>query len=60
MEQVRAEWERMFETVPSEYITLIFHYAQQPKEDVIAELERFMTQVWPHLEAAGSERLAAE
>lgn len=50
----------MFEQVPSEYMTLIFHYAQQPKEDVIAELERFMMHVWPQLDAAGDERIAAE
>lgn len=54
VERVQAQWEEMFEEVPSEYITLIFHYAQQPKDDVIAELERFMTRVWPRLEAASS------
>lgn len=62
VDQVRAEWQAMYEQVPSEYLTLIFHYAQQPKEDVIHEIEQFMTKIWPHLEAAsGTERrIAAE
>ncbi len=50
--QVREEWKKMYEEVPAEYITLIFHYAQQPKDDVIKTIEQFMTQVWPHLESA--------
>jgi len=59
VEQVRAQWQQIFGVVPSEYITLIFHYAQQPKDDVIATLQRFMTQVWPQLESAESGRAVA-
>jgi alkanesulfonate monooxygenase SsuD/methylene tetrahydromethanopterin reductase-like flavin-dependent oxidoreductase (luciferase family) len=55
LDQVRAEWQRIYEKVPAEYITLIFHYAQQPKDDVLRELELFMTKVLPTLEAAGAE-----
>ena len=32
------------------YITLIFHWAQQPKEDLLEEIELFMTKVLPELE----------
>jgi alkanesulfonate monooxygenase SsuD/methylene tetrahydromethanopterin reductase-like flavin-dependent oxidoreductase (luciferase family) len=61
LDQVRDEWKRMYEQVPSEYITLIFHYAQQPKDDVLKELELFMTKVVPHLTAASeSQSQAAE
>ncbi|WP_327752244.1 LLM class flavin-dependent oxidoreductase (plasmid) [Sphingobium sp. SJ10-10] len=49
VEQVREEWIDIYNKVPCEYITLIFHYAQQPKEDCINTISRFMTEVWPHL-----------
>lgn len=39
------EWKRM----PAEYITLIWHYAQQPKDDVIREMELVMSMVLPDL-----------
>jgi alkanesulfonate monooxygenase SsuD/methylene tetrahydromethanopterin reductase-like flavin-dependent oxidoreductase (luciferase family) len=52
LDAVRAEWQRLYAQVPAEYITLIFHYAQQPKDDVLRELELFMTKVAPTLEAA--------
>jgi alkanesulfonate monooxygenase SsuD/methylene tetrahydromethanopterin reductase-like flavin-dependent oxidoreductase (luciferase family) len=52
LDQVRAEWQRLYQQVPAEYITLIFHFAQQPKDDVLRELELFMTKILPRLEAA--------
>ena len=52
--QVQAEWQEMYRQVPMEYITLIFHYAQQPVGEVIKELELFMTKVVPTLEAVES------
>jgi hypothetical protein len=52
---VREEWKRIYDQVPAEYITLIFHFAQQPKDDVLRELELFMTKVVPHLEAAAAD-----
>jgi alkanesulfonate monooxygenase SsuD/methylene tetrahydromethanopterin reductase-like flavin-dependent oxidoreductase (luciferase family) len=60
LDQVRDEWKRIYEQVPAEYITLIFHFAQQPKDDVLRELELFMSKVLPHLEAAGAEVAAPE
>jgi alkanesulfonate monooxygenase SsuD/methylene tetrahydromethanopterin reductase-like flavin-dependent oxidoreductase (luciferase family) len=50
--QVRSEWQRMYEALPAEYITLIFHFAQQPGTDLLCELEQFMTKIVPHLDAA--------
>ena len=44
------QWQRIYDEVPAEYITLIWHYAQVPKENVIEELELFMSHVWPKLE----------
>jgi alkanesulfonate monooxygenase SsuD/methylene tetrahydromethanopterin reductase-like flavin-dependent oxidoreductase (luciferase family) len=35
---------------PAEYITLIFHYAQMPKEAVIESLETFMREIKPALD----------
>jgi hypothetical protein len=57
---VRADWQRTYEQVPAEFITVIFHYAQQPKDDVIRELELFMSKVVPSLEAAEPDAVAAE
>ncbi len=43
-------WQEIYAQVPAEYITLIWHYAQNPKEEVIEELELFMNHVLPKLE----------
>jgi alkanesulfonate monooxygenase SsuD/methylene tetrahydromethanopterin reductase-like flavin-dependent oxidoreductase (luciferase family) len=50
--QVRDEWKRLYDEVPCEYLTLIYHFAQQPKDSVLRDLELFMSEVWPCLEAA--------
>lgn len=52
VDEVRDEWRRLYDQVPCEYITLIYHFAQQPKDSMLKELELFMTKVLPHLEAA--------
>jgi alkanesulfonate monooxygenase SsuD/methylene tetrahydromethanopterin reductase-like flavin-dependent oxidoreductase (luciferase family) len=52
LEQLTEQFVHAYEAVPAEFITLIFHYAQQPKEDVIHELEVFMKEVVPELNAA--------
>ena len=59
IEQVRRAWIDIYSEFPAEYITLIFHYAQQPKDDVIATLRRFMTEVVPHLEAPDTQTAAS-
>ena len=42
------EWTR----VPSEYLIFIWHDAQQPKDDVIREMETFMSRVYPEIKDA--------
>ena len=59
LDQVREQWQRLCARVPAEYITLIFHYAQQPKDDMLRELELFMTKVVPTLEAASGDATQA-
>ena len=54
LEQARALFQQEWARVPSEYLTLIWHYAQQPKDEVIWELEQFMKHIWPTLEAVES------
>ncbi|TDX08265.1 LLM class flavin-dependent oxidoreductase [Kribbella sp. VKM Ac-2566] len=41
-----AEWKQL----PAEFVVLIFHYAQQPKESVIRNMELFMEHVKPALD----------
>jgi alkanesulfonate monooxygenase SsuD/methylene tetrahydromethanopterin reductase-like flavin-dependent oxidoreductase (luciferase family) len=45
-----AYWQALLERVPCEFLCLIWHYAQAPKQTVIDELELFMTQVLPKLD----------
>ncbi|CAM3228480.1 LLM class flavin-dependent oxidoreductase [Nocardioides dubius] len=50
IEQVRdkfiSEWKRL----PSEYVVMPSHFAQQPAEEVLRQLEMFMTHVKPALD----------
>ncbi|MBM3558671.1 MAG: hypothetical protein FJX53_02010 [Alphaproteobacteria bacterium] len=48
-EQV-AYWQDILDKVPCEYLCLIWHYAQAPKQSVIDEIELFMTKVLPRLD----------
>ncbi len=43
-------WQSILAQVPCEYLCLIWHFAQAPKQSVIDEIELFMTKVLPHLE----------
>lgn len=43
-------WTGIFKRAPFEYITLIWHFAQQPKALVLEELQLFMEKVLPELE----------
>jgi alkanesulfonate monooxygenase SsuD/methylene tetrahydromethanopterin reductase-like flavin-dependent oxidoreductase (luciferase family) len=43
-------WTGIFEQSPFEYITLIWHFAQQPKDLVLEEMQLFMDKVLPELE----------
>ena len=48
-ESIKA-WQHIYDQVPCEYITLIWHWAQQPKDDMMEELRLFMEKVLPELE----------
>ncbi|HTY54710.1 MAG TPA: LLM class flavin-dependent oxidoreductase [Candidatus Binataceae bacterium] len=54
VEQLKQQWRHIFQNLPAEYITLIWHYAQVPKEEVLEELDVFMTKVLPELDAPDS------
>lgn len=45
-----AYWRGIFDQAPFEYITLIWHFAQQPKDLVLEEMQLFMDKVLPELE----------
>ncbi len=51
LDQLTQQFVDSYKVLPAEFITLIWHYAQQPKDEVIYELETFMTKVVPELEA---------
>ncbi len=46
-------WQALLKKTPFEYITLIWHFAQQPKDLVLEEISTFMEQVVPELEVPG-------
>ena len=47
---VRSQLVREYGELPAEYLCLIMHYAQHPKEDVIKTLETFMKEIKPALD----------
>lgn len=47
---VRDQLVEQWKQLPAEYIILIWHFAQQPKESVIKNMEAFMTHVKPALD----------
>lgn len=49
-EQVRDDYVRLWNQLPAEYVVLIYHYAQQPADSVIRQLELFMQHVKPALD----------
>ncbi len=48
--EVRDTYLEQWKKLPAEYAVLIYHYAQQPKESVIRNLELFMREVKPALD----------
>ena len=49
-EQVREQYVELWRQLPAEYVVLIYHYAQQPAQSVIRQLELFMQHVKPALD----------
>ena len=54
LSDVRQQFIDQWKRVPAEYLTLIFHFAQQPKESVIENLEIFMREIKPELDTLTS------
>lgn len=50
VDKVRDTLVEQWKQLPAEYIVLIFHYAQMPKEVVIRHLEQFMKEIKPALD----------
>ena len=46
----KAVARNIYAQMPTEYITLVNHYAQIPKDILLEELHVFMTQVLPELD----------
>ncbi|MBS28719.1 MAG: hypothetical protein CL566_07320 [Alphaproteobacteria bacterium] len=45
-----ADWQEIYSRIPCEHITLIWHWAQQPKDELLEEMRLFMEKVVPELE----------
>lgn len=50
VEEVRDQFVQQWRELPAEYCVLIFHYAQQPLESVVRNLELFMEHIKPALD----------
>jgi alkanesulfonate monooxygenase SsuD/methylene tetrahydromethanopterin reductase-like flavin-dependent oxidoreductase (luciferase family) len=53
--ELKDQWHKIYEDLPAEYITLIWHYAQCPKEVMMEELGVFLNEVLPELDAPSSD-----
>lgn len=55
LDQLKDQWGKIYAALPAEYITLIWHYAQCPKEVMMEELDVFLNEVLPELNAASAD-----
>lgn len=55
VQQLKDQWHHIYEQLPSEYITLIWHFAQCPKDVMLEELDVFLEEVLPELDAPSSD-----
>ncbi len=51
LREAKDAWRRIYDVMPCEYVTLIWHWAQVPKEVLLEELDLFMREIAPELEA---------
>ncbi len=51
LQENKDVWRNIYDKAPCEYITLIWHWAQCPKDVMLDELDQFMREVVPLLEA---------
>jgi alkanesulfonate monooxygenase SsuD/methylene tetrahydromethanopterin reductase-like flavin-dependent oxidoreductase (luciferase family) len=49
-DQVRDQYVEQWRKMPAEYVVIIYHFAQQPVESVIENMEQFMEHVKPALD----------
>jgi hypothetical protein len=54
-EDVREQLQSQLDRLPTEYLVLIWHWAQQPTHDVLREMERFAQDVLPKLDNSGKK-----
>ena len=59
VDSVRQQLIEQWKQFPAEYICLIFHYAQMPKEDVIETLDLFMKHIKPALDEVIADSMKA-
>lgn len=50
VDSVRKQLIEQWKVFPAEYMAMIYHYAQMPKEDVIETLDIFMKHIKPDLD----------
>ena len=53
-EDLRQQLQYELDRLPAEYLTLIFHWAQEPTAELLREMEAFMRDVLPKLDNSGS------
>jgi hypothetical protein len=53
-DEVREQYLEQWRQLPAEYVVLIYHFAQQPAQSVIENIEMFMTHVKPALDEVTS------
>jgi alkanesulfonate monooxygenase SsuD/methylene tetrahydromethanopterin reductase-like flavin-dependent oxidoreductase (luciferase family) len=51
VDEIRDEFVSQWKALPAEYLVLIYHYSQMPKEAVVGNLEAFMGKIKPDLDA---------
>lgn len=54
VEDVRQQLQSQLDRFPVEYLVLIWHWAQQPTQDVLREMEGFAKDVLPRLDNTGA------
>src|SRR5690606_24882464 len=50
VDSVRQQLVEQFRAVPADYLVLIYHYAQMPKDKVLENMELFMRDVKPAID----------
>lgn len=51
VDEVKADFVDQWSELPAEYVVLIYHYSQMPKEALVENLTAFMTEIKPELDS---------